>query len=232
MSDENELQLMPVGDLAHRCEQETERYFHQQSYDSTYCFELFRRAIQRTDQAAWGIICNQYQPLVSGWVRQHPGFQDSGEEIQYFVNGAFSKIFTTITPIRFDGFSDVGGLLRYLKLCVHSVIVDYNRSAEQANLYPLEEAMDNASTDPPVEEQEMDRAYQQAFWDWVNARLNDDKERAVIYGSFVLALKPQQIFDLFRHRFSDIDEIYRVKQNVISRLRRDPDFRKFLGEDD
>jgi hypothetical protein len=232
MSDQNELQLMPVGDLAHRCEQETERYFHQQSYDSTYCFELFRRAIQGIDQAAWGIICNQYQPLVSGWVRQHPGFQDSGEEIQYFVNGAFSKIFSTIKPAKFDGFSDVGALLRYLKLCVHSVIVDYNRSAEQMSLYPLEEAEDRVSTDPAAEEQEMDRAYQQAFWDWINTRLNDDKERSVIYGSFVLALKPQQIFDLFRQRFTDIDEIYRVKQNVISRLRRDPEFRKFIGEND
>jgi len=51
-------------------------------------------------------------------------------------------------------------------------------------------------------------------------------------GSFVLALKPQEIFDLLRNRFRDIDEIYRVKQNVISRLRRDSDFRKFVGGDD
>ena len=93
MSHEIKLQSMSVPELAHRCEQETERYFHQQSYDSTYCFELFRRAIQEEDEAAWGIICNQYQPLVSGWVRQHPGFQNSGEVIEYFVNGAFAKIY-------------------------------------------------------------------------------------------------------------------------------------------
>jgi len=232
MSDEIKLQSMSVADLAHRCGQETERYFHQQSYDPAYCFELFRRAIQGTDQAAWGIICNQYQPLVSGWVRQHTGFQDSGEEIQYFVNEAFSKIFSTITPAKFDGFSGVGALLGYLKLCVHSVIADYNRSAEQMSLYPLEEAAATVSSDPGVEEQEMDRAYQKTFWEWINTRLNDDKERAVVYGSFVLALKPQEIFDLFPNRFTDIDEIYRVKQNVISRLRRDSDFRKFVGGDD
>lgn len=232
MSHELKLQQMSVEDLAQRCAQETERYFHQQSHDSKYCFELFRRAIQETDQAAWDIICVQYQPLVSGWVRQHHGFQDSGEEIQYFINGAFGKIFSTITSSRFDGFSDLGSLLRYLKLCVHSVIVDYNRSAEQVRLYPLEEASESVSTDPAVEEQQMDRAYQRSFWDWINARLNDEKERSVIYGSFVLALKPQEIYDLFRNRFSDIDEIYRVKQNVISRLRRDPEFRKLFGEDD
>ncbi len=232
MSHEIKLQQMAVAELAHRCAQETDLYFHQQNHDSSYCFELFRRAIQRADQAAWDIICNQYQPLVSGWVRQHHAFQDSGEEIQYFVNGAFGKIYSTITPVKFDGFSDIGSLLRYLKLCVHSVIVDYNRSAEQISLYPLEEALGSASTDPAVEEQQIDRAYQQAFWEWINARLNDEKERSVIYGSFVLALKPQEIYDLFQNRFSDVDEIYRVKQNVISRLRRDPEFRKFIGGDD
>src|SRR5437867_12583929 len=103
MFDDN-LQNMSTGDLSHRCAQETERYFHKQSHDSTYCFELFRRAIQKADQAAWDIICVQYQPLVSGWVRQHHGFQDSGEEIQYFVNGAIGKIYSTITPLKFDGF--------------------------------------------------------------------------------------------------------------------------------
>jgi len=232
MSHESQFPDMSPGELAGRCEQETERYFHQQSHDPRYCFELFRRAIQAGDQAAWDIVCNQYQPLVTGWVRQHSGFQNSGEEIQYFVNGAFGKIFSTITPVRFDGFSDVGALLRYLKLCVHSVIVDYNRSAEQMSLYPLEEASNTVSTDPAVEEQEIDRAHQKTFWEWINTRLNDDKERAVIYGSFVLALKPQEIFDLFPNRFTDIDEIYRVKQNVISRLRRDPEFRKLMDEDD
>jgi hypothetical protein len=232
MSHEIKLQELAVADLAHQCAQETERYFHRQSSDSSYCFELFRRAIQGGNQAAWDMICVQYQPLVSGWVRQHHGFQASGEEIQYFVNGAFGKIYSTITPVKFDGFTDIGSLLRYLKLCVHSAIVDYNRSAEQISLYPLEDASEQVSRDPTVEEQQMDRAYQRAFWDWINTRLNDEKERAVIYGSFVLALKPQEIYDLFQNRFSNVDEIYRVKQNVISRLRRDPEFQKLLGWDD
>jgi len=232
MSQAIKLQQMAVADLADQCGQETDRYFHQQSSDSSFCFELFRRAIQESNQAAWETICIQYQPLVSGWVRQHSGFQDSGEEIQFFVNGAFGKIYTTITPVKFAGFSDLGSLLRYLKLCVFSVIIDFVRSSEQITPYSLEEASKTVSTDPPVEEQQSDQAYQRAFWEWINARLNDYKERLVIYGSFVLALKPQEIYDLFQNRFDDVDEIYRVKQNVISRFRRDSEFRKFLGGDD
>lgn len=232
MSHDIRLQHMAVADLADKCAQETENYFHQQSHDSTYCFELFRRAIQEHNQDAWAIICIQYQPLVSGWVKQHRGFESTGEESQYFVNGAFGKIAATLSPVKFDGFSNIGSLLRYLKMCVHSVIVDYNRMVDQANLYPLEDASEEPSAEPATEDQVLDRSHDQALWAWMNAWLDDEKERRVIYGLFVLAQKPQELYDHFQDLFSEVEEIYRVKQNVIARLRRDPEFRKMLGEGD
>ncbi len=231
MSHEIKLQHMALADLADWCAHETELYFQHQGHDPKYCFELFRRAIQEQDQPAWEMICLQYQPLVAGWVRQHSRFEASGEEVQYFVNGAFGKIAIVLTPDKFGGFSDIGSLLRYLKMCVHSVITDYNRLAEHVSLNALEDASEE-SPDPLPEEQTMDRSYRQAFWDLINARLQDEKERSVLYGSFVLALKPQELYELFRNLFSDVDEIYRVKQNIISRLRRDSEFRKLLGQDD
>lgn len=232
MFHEHEPQHMALADLADWCTHQTELYFQHQSHDPRYCFELFRRAIRERDQPAWQLICLQYQPLVAGWVRQHSGFEESGEEVQYFVNGAFAKISISLTPDRFAGFSDIGSLLRYLKMCVHSVIVDHHRLAEQERFAPLEDASKEESPDPSPEEQTMDRSEHQALWDLINSRLQDEKERAAIYGSFVLALKPQELYELFRNVFRDIDEIYRVKQNILSRLRRDPEFRKFLGQDD
>jgi hypothetical protein len=225
------LQQTDVADLAQRCADETELYFHHQTHDTQYCFELFRRAIWERDQSSWEIICQQYQPLVTGWVRQHPRFESSGEEIQYFVNGTFGKIAGTLTPEKFAGFSDIASLLSYLKMCVHSVIFDHSRKVDQLNLYDLDEAAEEVADDPSPEEQALEQSYRQAFWDLTNARLQDEKERLVIRGSFVLDLKPQEIFEHFRNVFSDVDEIYRVKQNVLSRLRRDPEFRKFLGKD-
>jgi hypothetical protein len=117
-------------------------------------------------------------------------------------------------------------------MCVHSVIIDYIRLAEQASLYSLEDASEEESTDPSPEEQAMDRSYQKALWDLIDARLHDEKERAVVRGSFILDLKAQELYEYFRPTFSDVDEIYRVKQNVISRLRRDPEFWKLFGGDD
>jgi len=232
MTDVVDLQHLTVADLAKRCAQETELFFQRQVQDAKYCFELFRRAIRETDQFAWDMIYAQYKPLVTGWVKQNQAFEVSGEEVEYFVNGAFGKISGILTAERFDGFAEIGSLLRYLKMCVHSVIVDHTRSVDQPKLYPLDDALKEPSTDPTLESQTMDRAYRQAFWDLVSGRLNDEKERLVMEGLFILALKPRELYERSRHKFSDVDEIYRVKQNILARLSRDPEFGKLVGQND
>jgi hypothetical protein len=232
MSHEINPQHLPLDDLAQRCARETDLYFKRQGHDSRYCFELFRRAIQDGDRSVWENIYPCYNLLVVGWVQKHPGFESSGEKVEYFVNGAFGKLSVSLTRERFSGFSDLESILRYLKMCVHSVIIDYIRLAEQASLSPLEDASAEESADPSPEEQAMERSDQKALWDFVNARMNDEKEYSVVYGSFMLDLKPQELHDHFRGVFSDVDEVYRVKQNVLARLRRDPEFRKLLGAND
>lgn len=230
MSHEIKPQHMSVADLAEYCAHETELYFQHLSHDPRYCFELFRRAIREQNQPAWEVICLQYQPLVAGWVRQHSRFESTGEEVQFFVNGAFGKIAATLTPDKFGGFSDLGSLLRYLKMCVHSVIVDYYRGVEQERLYALENVSKEKAPDSSPEEQIVDQIYRQKLWNLIQAQLQDEKERSIIYGSFALALKPQELYGLFQNLFSDVDEIYRIKQNVLFRLRRDLELRNFLGE--
>ncbi|MBI3243093.1 MAG: sigma-70 family RNA polymerase sigma factor [Chloroflexi bacterium] len=226
--------MLTLAELVDHCAQETERFFHGQAYDPQYCFELFQRAILEEDQLAWEAIHVQYQTLVIGWVKHQRGFATSGEEAQYFVNRAFEKIWVALTPEKFERFSDLGALLHYLKLCVHSAIVDHNRARNQANLYALAEdsPAEEKAQGPTVEDWVFDRAYRQRFWDWINARLHDEKERQVVYGSFVLALKPRELYEQFRAVFIDVEEVYRIKQNIMARLRRDPEFNKFLDERD
>ena len=134
MSRESKTTNLSLTDLARICAEETELFFQHRDHDTTYCFELFRRAIRENDQYAWEIIYDQYQTLVSGWVKQHRGFERSGEEVQFFVTGAFAKISSILTSEKFERFSDLQSLLSYLKMCVHSVITDYNRTADRARL--------------------------------------------------------------------------------------------------
>jgi len=44
----------------------------------------------------------------------------------------------------------------------------------------------------------------------------------IYLGSFEWDLKPREIFDLHPGRFQDVQEVYRLKRNLLERLSRDP----------
>jgi DNA-directed RNA polymerase specialized sigma24 family protein len=230
VSHQTNLRLLTLAGLAHRCMHETERFFQRQGYDPQYCFELFRRAVMECNQRAWELIYDQYRPLVAGWVKCHSAFPDSGEEVQYFVNRAFEKMWLALTRDKFGHFSDLKSLLRYLQMCVHSVILDQIRTTERSVVCVNAEGLfaEGRAKDPAVENQALAQVHRQEFWRKINARLRNEKERLVVYGSFVLAFKPRELYAQFQETFHDVNEVYRVKVNVLARLRQDAELQKFL----
>lgn len=227
------LHMLTLAGIAHRCAQETELFFQRKSYDARYCLELFRRAIVERNQRAWELVYTQYSPLVSGWVERNSAFPSSGEETQFFVNRAFEKMWVAVTPDRFGRFPDLKSLLRYLQMCVHSVVLDQMRVAEQAELRAEADlaSVEGEPGDTTSEDQALARLQGQELWDQINQRLHSKKERRVMYGSFVLALKPREIYAGAKDTFTDVREIYRIKENVLARLRRDSELKKLLGLD-
>jgi DNA-directed RNA polymerase specialized sigma24 family protein len=224
--------MLTLAGLAHRCAKETDRFFQRQAYDPQYCFELFRRAIVGRDQRAWELIYRQYHPLVTGWVKRHSAFSSSGEEAQYFLNRAFEKMWSALQPERFGQFPNLKSLLRYLQMCVNSVVYDHVRRAEvpQAELEP-HVVTASAPAQDPLAEQILDQVQQEELWSAVSARLQDDKERLVVYGSFVLGLKPRELCAQYEGNFGDVREIYRVKENVLARLQRDTALKRMFWDD-
>lgn len=231
MSEPSELQRLTLAGIAHRCTRETELFLKRSGHDPRYCFELFRRAIAERDSRAWEFIYTVYRPLVAKWVRRHAAYSSTGEEVQYFVNRAFEKMWTALPPSRFGQFPNLKSLLRYLQMCVHSVILDDVRAAgPPVAETPLEHlAASHAGSAPTVEQQALSRVHGEELWREIIARLNDEKERRVVYCSFVLALKPRQICAQFPEAFPDVNGVYRIKENVLARLRRDDELRRLLG---
>jgi DNA-directed RNA polymerase specialized sigma24 family protein len=232
MSQQAEIRELTLAGIAHRCREETEHFFKARSHDPRYCFELFRRAIVGRIQQAWDLIYAQYRPLVTGWVERHSGYPSSGEEAQYFVNRAFEKMWGAVPSDRFGQFANLSSLLRYLQMCVHSVIMDQLRGAErQVVESSLEESpVDHAEHSVDVEQQALGDVKRAAFWREVDSRLQNEQERQVVYGSFVLGLKPRQLCEQFPDKFGDVREIYRVKENVLARLRRDERLQEVLQD--
>lgn len=225
MTSHPDLNALTLAGLSHRCGQETESFFRRAAYDPAYCYELFRRALLERNQRAYDCLYAQYQPLVAGWVERHPSFPSSGEEVQYFVNRAFEKLWQALTPDKFRRFHDLKALLSYLKLCTHSVVIDHARARQRALLdEELGETILAGQAAPiDVEGEAIETAQQQEFWRLINQRLADEKEQAVVFGSFVLAMKPAELHLRYAHLFSDVHDVYRTKQNVLERLRRDQD---------
>lgn len=232
MSDQTDLQLITLAGIAHRCAQETELFFQRQRYDPRYCFELFRRAIMERKQRAWELVYAQYRSLVARWVERHSAFRASGEETQYFVNRAFEKMWSALTPEKLDRFPDLKSILRYLQMCVHSVIVDFvrEREGEALSHNDLERVARHQAARPTVEQHVLTGIQREELWDCLNQRLKNEKERCVVYGLFVLALKPRELHAQYQSMFRDVQEIYRVKENVMARLRRDGEFRKLVDD--
>jgi DNA-directed RNA polymerase specialized sigma24 family protein len=233
MSHQPDLRLLTLTGIAHRCAQETQRFFQRHAHDPRYCYELFRRAIVDRNERAWQLVYRQYRSLVEGWVVHHSAFPATGEEVQYFVNRALERMWAALTPDKFGRFPDLKALLRYLQMCVHSAILDEVRTAESRTVnaqVDLQSARTRASGST-TEDQAVARVHRDTVWQAVNARLQDEKERTVVHGSFVLGLKPRELCAQYGDVFRDVREVYRTKENVLARLRRDPEIQRLLGAD-
>jgi DNA-directed RNA polymerase specialized sigma24 family protein len=232
MSHENEVHQMAVADLAQKCAQETDLYFNHQDYDSTYCFELFRRAIRNNDERALEVVIVQYQPLVARWVDKwmdkHPDFPSFNEEPQDFIAQAFERFWISFTPAKFDKSQSLAAVLRYLQMCTNGAIMDAWRKSRRLQIEqePRDEEQGFSEPDPDPTPEEL--LQKDEFWQLIKKKTKDPKEYIVVYASFHLALSPREILIEYPNEFRDIKEIYQYKANMLERLERDEDVKEFV----
>jgi RNA polymerase sigma factor (sigma-70 family) len=229
MSHETKLQRMALEDLAQKCAQETDRFFTHHDYDSSYGFELFRRAVWNKDERALEAVITQYQPLVARWVNrwidQHPDFPLINEEAQDFIAQAFERFWTSFTPAKFDKSRNLAAILRYLQMCVHGAITDAWRKFRRVQLE--QEIRDDEQEFFQPESTPEDFLQNDEFWQLIKKKSKDLKEYTVVYASFSLALSPREILDEYPGLFRDIKEIYQYKANLLDRLERDDEIKDF-----
>jgi len=226
-------QKLPLEVLQEHCANETAHYWKNKDNNSDFCFELFRRAILFGDQDVWEIIYRQYESQVKGWVRLHQGFADTGENIDYFVNRAFEKFWgRKFSPIEFSNFPNLRSLLSYLKSCVFAVITDYLRTLELVDFKPIEEHNPVAYVNSleSIEDNIAEQMEGEVLWSLLSGKMKDEREMLVLYDSFIYGLKPREIYIRYPGTFESIEEVYRIKENLLARLRRDEELKKFLAE--
>ena len=222
------LRDLSFAELASRCRDETRRFLNGEPRNDTFCFELFERAIVRRDEEAWAMIVAQYRGIVLAYVGQHSIATAVREPDDFWVNRAFQRFWSAVGPTRFAQFPDLPALLKYLKLCVHSVLMDEARARRGG----LPTSLEGLPTAPPApdsaERSVVGKVAGAQLWDAILSELQDEPERVVAYLSFTRDLKPGEIFDRHPGLYAGVADVYRVKRNVLERLRRSPRVRAFL----
>lgn len=218
---------LSLGELARRCREETSEYLRHAAPESAFCFEIFRRAIAGREGAAWDAVFAQYRGVVLAWVHRHPMWNAGREEDAYWVNRAFERFWGAVTPERFGTFPNVAALLRYLKLCTHSVLLDDARSRRAVYLQPLNEEITDTLATSDMENAMIGHLASTDLWRAIEAELRDEAERRVAYLSLVLDLKPREIYEQHPELFGDVNDVYRLKRNLFDRLQRSAAIQRF-----
>ncbi len=221
-----QLDRMDLPNLARRARRESERFYRREDYDQRYAYELFRRALVEGDNAAWRCIFEQYAPLVEHWVRRTGAFSVSGETSDYLVGAAFIRFWRAVPPERFDTFPTLAALLNYLRRCAVCVVIDAARSQSFAELLPEEQINWNQQRLGHIDDEATARVSREEFWRLIDGMLTGEAERVVVHGSFMLGMKPGEIYARWRHLFASVEEIYTLKRHILTRLRRSPELQQ------
>ena len=223
-----DLMQLSLPALVRRCATESDHFYHNQPYDARFAHELFRRALVERDEIAWEHIYTHYSPLVESWIRRSGAFSSSGESSEFFVGAAFTKFWRAISA-RFEQFPTLASVLSYLQLCAGSVVIDSVRAQSWAEMLPEEAIPFGHAAQTSPDEEAMKRVNCEEFWSYVATQLNSEAERVVVFRSFVLGMKPGDIYNDYQHLFQNVNDVYNVKRNVLGRLSRDPELRQMLA---
>ncbi len=223
-----EARSISLAKLIIACREETERFLRRELSRDAFCFEIFRRAICDRDQPAWDAVFAQYRGMVLAWVRRHPVAATTREDDDYWVNRTFDRFWTAVGPERFGDFPGVSALLRYLKLCAHSVLLDEARTRAGAHTEALDDRVAERVETPDVADAAIGQLAGGALWAVIVAEMQSEAERGVAYYCFVLDMKPREVQERHPQLYATVDDVYRIKRNVLDRLRRSARIRGFL----
>jgi DNA-directed RNA polymerase specialized sigma24 family protein len=223
------LREMSLAELGRRCREETLRFLRGEARDDAFCLEVFERAVVRRDEEAWAAIISQYRGIVLAYVRQHTFSAMLSEQDDYWINRAFQRFWSAVGPERFGQFPDLAALLKYLKLCVHSVLLDEARARRAGPTSGLDEVPETAAAPTNAERSVVGKLAGEQLWQAILRELQDEPERIVAYLSFVRDLKPAEIVERHPEHFDSVADVYRIKRNVVDRLRRSLEIRAFLA---
>lgn len=225
MPNKNGLNHLSTNAIIEGCQAEANRPRDQ---ESGYCFELFRRALEDEEPTAWLAIDAQYRQLILRWGSDYAPDLPT-EEIERIVPDALPKFWQSLTKSKdplIDRFAHIGALLKYLKQCTFSVLMDYRRQFQRSERIKkrLEMTEPVLTVSQEDEQAVVDRLEQEQLLEqiraWIQAHVTDVEERQVLYLSYQVGLSPAQIAARHPDQFPEAQVVRRIKERILKRARR------------
>ena len=211
---------LTVPELVQAARREIGEFLRGQPTDDACAFALFRRSIARGDDLAWSGLYDLYHAVVDSWIaRQAPAL--SYEDREALVNETFARFYRSVSPEKLKRFPSVRSLLAYLKRCAWSVTADDRRSQRaRSREEPLEFTDQEESVlDDPADIVAAQLATQE-LWQIIWGEATSAEERLILQVVCALGKSPRQLQQSYPLLFPSVEDIYRIKRNVLERLRR------------
>jgi len=209
---------LSVPALVEQCQGHIQVYHRGEPSEEAYGLELLHRALVQGDQNAWAGLQQCLTELVRGWLYRHPHREAAlrWESEDNYVALAFER-FWQATVQQQIAFSTLAGALTYLRASLNGALLDTLRAYARPREVPLPE------TGAPGEPSFEDRPESSELWEILQRVLLSEREQRLAYLLYYCNLKPREIVRFCQEEWPDVQEIYRLRRNILERLLRQTD---------
>lgn len=189
--------------------------------DDTAGLELFRRAIDEHNDDAWRAIMEIYRGLLIAQAGRRAIRALVIEDNGFCVDRAFQRFWRATRSARVHHqFKDLASILKYLKMCLGTVLLDEARARRRQGSVPLDDLRPDACVTADGTTEVLGQIARLELGRTIERELPDANQRLVAQLSFAAALSPREILARHPEKFQDVFDVYRTKRNMIDRLRR------------
>lgn len=199
---------------------EIDNYRRKEPHDDQYCLEIFHRAILQRDDDAWSLLMDRFRGMVMAWVHAHPRSDVACryDKEENYVALAFERFWQATTRNEGVRFTSLEAALSYLKTSLNSTILDTLRAHARPEV-PLPEPGQYFPEELSVEDEDTDSD----LWEIIRKLLPAEREQRLAFLLFHSGLKPREVVQFLPQEFNDVQEVYRLRRNIIERLLRNAD---------
>jgi hypothetical protein len=198
--------IVIISELALRCQQEMDCLQRGEDIEGAAGLQLLSLATLHNDKQLWSALERCFTPAVRAWLRRHPRYEDACR-----VKAERRYVVLVLAKFRHEvvaqamTFSTLSAGLRYLLVCINSVLLDTLRSVAWLEKIKQHELLtSNVATDDALDPQLLQQVL-----------ATNEREQRLAYLLFSCGLKPHQILELCPSEFTDIQEVYHLFSSLL-----------------